>query len=66
MRIEVNGRPREVEDGLLLGALVDGEVDDRRGVAVAVDGDVVPRTSWDTTTLHEDATVEIVAAVQGG
>lgn len=66
MRIEVNGRPREVEDGLRLGGLVDAEVDARRGVAVAVDGEVVPRTRWDATELLPDTRVELVAAVQGG
>jgi sulfur carrier protein len=66
MRIEVNGRSREVDDGLRLGALVDGEVEARRGVAVAVDGEVVPRARWDDTVLAPDTRVEIVAAVQGG
>jgi len=37
-----------------------------RGVAVAVEGEVVPRAQWPTTELHEGATVEVVAAVQGG
>ena len=37
-----------------------------RGVAVAVDGEVVPRGAWEKTVLAEGARVEIVAAVQGG
>ena len=66
MRIDVNGDGREVADDLLLGALVDERVDDRRGVAVAVDGEVVPRRDWDRTTLYDGAHVEVVGAVQGG
>ncbi len=66
MRVEVNGRQREVADGLHLGELVDAEVQARRGVAVAVDGEVVPRSTWDATELTPDMRVEIVAAVQGG
>ena len=66
MKITVNGRPREVEAPLAVGALVDHEVTDRRGVAVAVDGDVVPRTEWDDRMLTEGTAVEIVGAVQGG
>lgn len=66
MRIELNGAPRTIEPTTTLGSLVDGEVAARRGVAVAVDGEVVPRDRWDTTHLHDDACVEIVAAVQGG
>lgn len=66
MRIEVNGRTREVDEGLRLGSFVDGEVEARRGVAVAVDGEVVPRSQWDETELAPETRVEIVAAVQGG
>ena len=66
MRVEVNGRARELDEPTTLGALIDAEVADRRGVAVAVDGEVVPRDAWDTTTLDDGAHVEIVGAVQGG
>lgn len=66
MTIELNGEQREVADGTTVGDLLDTLVDDRRGVAVAVDGDVVPRSSWDATTLADGATVEVVGAVQGG
>ncbi|RNM12153.1 sulfur carrier protein ThiS [Nocardioides pocheonensis] len=37
-----------------------------RGVAVAVDGEVVPRDRWPRTQLDEGAVVEVVTAVQGG
>lgn len=39
---------------------------DSRGVAVAVDGEVVPRTAWRTLELAEDAHVEVLTAMQGG
>ena len=38
----------------------------RRGVAVAVNDQVVPRSGWDTTELHDGDRLEIVAPVQGG
>jgi sulfur carrier protein len=41
----------------------DGET---RGVAVAVDGEVVRRAEWVTTPLSDRQAVEIVRAVQGG
>lgn len=66
MRIEVNGEGREVADGSTVGDLLDTLVDDRRGVAVAVDGEVVPRSSWDATTLDDGQSIEVVGAVQGG
>lgn len=66
MRITVNGRPRELDGPRTVGALVDREVADRRGVAVAVDGEVVPRAEWDERELGDGVAVEIVGAVQGG
>jgi sulfur carrier protein len=39
---------------------------DARGVAVAVDGEVVPRAAWDTFAVGEDARVEVLTAMQGG
>ena len=37
-----------------------------RGVAVAVDGEVVPHGAWDSTELAEGQRVEVLRAVQGG
>lgn len=68
MNIFVNGEPREVADGTTLRALVTehGEDEPRRGIAVAVDGSVVPRARLAETGVREGARVEIVTAVQGG
>jgi sulfur carrier protein len=37
-----------------------------RGVAVAVDGEVVPRAGWATFAIPEGARVEVLTAMQGG
>ena len=37
-----------------------------RGVAVAVQGEVVPRSEWVTLSLHHGDRVEVVGAIQGG
>jgi sulfur carrier protein len=66
VNISLNGRPHELDGPCSVGEIVDGQVADRRGVAVAVDGEVLPRTAWDTTMVYEDARLEIVGAVQGG
>ncbi|HEY5981399.1 MAG TPA: sulfur carrier protein ThiS [Microlunatus sp.] len=68
MLIFVNGRQREVEPGARLSEVVvrDGETQPPRGVAVAVDGAVVPRARLAETVLTEGSRVEIVTAVQGG
>ena len=39
---------------------------DERGVAVAVDGEVVPRARWESFALGADARVEVLTAMQGG
>jgi sulfur carrier protein len=39
---------------------------DARGVAVAVDGEVVPRAGWSTFAIPEEARVEVLTAMQGG
>ena len=68
MTVELNGEPVELERGALVRDAVEraGAGGDRRGVAVAVDGAVVPRSEWDATELAEGQRVEIVRAVQGG
>jgi sulfur carrier protein len=39
---------------------------DARGIAVAVDGEVVPRAQWESFALGEHARVEVLTAMQGG
>jgi sulfur carrier protein len=69
MRVLVNGAAREVPDGITVAGLV-GDVrsgaGDSRGVAVAVDAEVVPRGEWDSVVLAEGQRIELVGAIQGG
>lgn len=39
---------------------------DARGVAVAVNAEVVPRSDWESFALNADARVEVLRAMQGG
>jgi sulfur carrier protein len=65
--VEINGESRELADGTTVAAVVVEEADARpRGVAVAVDAEVVPRGEWGERELHDGARVEILTAVQGG
>ncbi len=66
MTIQLNGKNREVADGLTLGALILDETGSGRGSAAVLDGAVVPRSEWDDTVLVAGADVEIITAVQGG
>jgi thiazole synthase len=68
MTIELNGEPTELAAGSTLADAVreSGVAREGRGVAVALDGEVVPRAEWDSTRLAEGSAVEVLAAVQGG
>jgi sulfur carrier protein len=66
--ITVNGAEAQLPVGARIADVLDalGVEPGRRGVAIAVDGEVVPRGEWGTTTLGADARIEVVQAVQGG
>ena len=67
--ITVNGAPNAlVQPGSSVRAMLDllGVNEGARGVAVAVDAEVVPRPEWGTFLLTEEARVEVLTAVQGG
>jgi sulfur carrier protein len=68
VRLILNGEPRELPDGATLPDAIDasGAPDSRRGVAVAIDGEVIPRGEWNTTELQDGAKIEVLQAVQGG
>src|SRR5262245_45587972 len=68
MRVVLNGEPRELPRGATLADAVraSGAPEEGRGVAVALDGEVVPRGEWGSTPLAEGAGVEVLAAIQGG
>jgi sulfur carrier protein len=66
--IFLNGDPRENGAGETVVAVL-SLLDlgaDARGVAVAVDGEVVPRAGWGTFAVPEGARVEVLTAMQGG
>jgi sulfur carrier protein len=64
----LNGVESELADGATVAAALDS-LDlpaAGRGVAVAVDAEVVPRGEWGATELYDGARVEILRAIQGG
>lgn len=65
--IQVNGKREPLSAATLSALLADKGVDlDGRGVAVALNGAVVPRAAWSLTALRAGDAVEIVGAKQGG
>ena len=68
MRVELNGSALELPEGASVADAVraSGAAADARGIAVALDGEVVPRTDWPQTALREGQSIEVLAAIQGG
>lgn len=68
MRVVLNGVDRELPEGAVVVAAVEatGAAAIGRGVAVAVEGQVVPHGEWRRTELSEGQRVEVLQAVQGG
>jgi thiazole synthase len=68
MRIELNGESHKLTAAATLADAVreSGAGDGARGVAAALDGEVVPRGEWERTPLREGQSVEVLAAIQGG
>lgn len=68
MRVVLNGERRELPERATVAEAIEatGAEPEAGGVAVAVDGDVVPRGRWEGTRLEDGQRVEVVRAVQGG
>jgi sulfur carrier protein len=63
--IRVNAERLEIDDQTTVAALLQSLGYPDRGIAVALDQAVLPRSGW-TTTLSDGAQVEVLTAVQGG
>jgi sulfur carrier protein len=66
--IVLNGEQREHSSGEVVAVLVEslGLPAPARGVAVAIDGEVIPRAAWETHAIPDGARVEVLTAMQGG
>jgi sulfur carrier protein len=65
--IRINGQPEPLIVATLAALLEEKAVDTRqRGIAVAVNGAIVPRAVWADTKLRAGDNIEIVRARQGG
>jgi sulfur carrier protein len=65
MKVTVNDEAVEVDERTTVAALLETLGFPEKGIAVAVDWSVLPRSEWDSR-LSDGARVEVVTAVQGG
>jgi sulfur carrier protein len=64
--VTVNGEVRRINDQATVAWLVDDLGAGRRGVAVAINSEIVTRSTWDATMLAPGDRVEVLRAIQGG
>jgi sulfur carrier protein len=64
--VVVNGSPWDGPPGTTVAQLVEQWCPSPRGIAVARNGDVVPKSRWDRTELVPGDLIEIVTAAAGG
>ena len=69
MKVSVNGEQTSVEDAISVSellSLVHGADSTSRGIAVALNGEVVSRSRWDEAMLSDGDRLEVLRAVGGG
>lgn len=66
LSIRLNGETQSIPPGTIADLLVRQGVPRRRGVAVAVNGQVVPASAWDDHQIAPGDDVEIVKPIGGG
>jgi sulfur carrier protein len=66
MQVWINGEQRELDASATLFDALRAMGAPSSGIAVAVDGEVVPRDGWPTRQLTDGSRVEVLTAVQGG
>ena len=66
VRATVNGAETELAPGTTVADVVAAVCRDDRGVAVALDREVVPRSRWEVVAVGDGAHVEVVTAAAGG
>ncbi|WFE42393.1 sulfur carrier protein ThiS [Micromonospora sp. WMMD998] len=66
MELIVNGAERTLPDGVTVADVVRAVTGQQRGLAVAVNGEVVPRGGWPASVLRDGDRVEVLSAAQGG
>ena len=66
MSVTVNGERIGIAPGTTVAALVTRLGARPTGTAVALNGDVVPRSAWTTSKIADGDYIEVLAAVQGG
>lgn len=66
MKIEINGDPKDLQNPTSLEQLIQELLTDTKGMAVAINNQVIPKTEWAQTDLKDHDKVLLITATQGG
>lgn len=66
MHVRLNNNTVSVQDKALLSLLSAHQLADKKGIAVALNDFVVPKSKWETTQLKEGDNITIIQATAGG
>lgn len=67
MEIIINNVRKTVDESISVQKIVEAEFGEKtKGIAVAIQQKVVPRTEWETTLLNDQDDVLLIRATQGG
>lgn len=67
MKVKINSSWQELdEENQLIAILKKLSLEEKTGIAVAVNSSVIPKREWHQFTLHENDEVIIIEAIQGG
>lgn len=66
MKIEINGDPKDLQNPTSLEQLIQELLTDTKGMAVAINNQVIPKTEWAETNLKNLDKVLLITATQGG
>ncbi|MCD6012913.1 MAG: thiamine biosynthesis protein ThiS [Flavipsychrobacter sp.] len=67
MNIYINSKPQELSsDSKITDALALLNITAQKGIAIAINNNVIPKSEWDTYILQEEDKVMLIRAAQGG
>lgn len=68
MIVTINGVTSEIAAGMMVDAAIAtaGHTGSGFGIAIALNGEVVPRSEWTVTEVTEGDRIEVLVAAQGG
>ena len=66
MTVLINGDSSDVRAGTTVAGVVDLVARSPKGIAVALNGEIIPKSSWEQTRVSDGDEVEVLGAAQGG